>query len=134
MAFFKDNQALLAAPLAPATPLLEPTTPQRHAAAVLYNRIGGLLDAAAAAVGLRTPMLAAAWLVESSGATHVPGHAIIRFEAHLFFAAWGKSHPADFDAHFQFGGHADVPGHPWQNQQFRAAEPDPFRPFHGDQA
>jgi hypothetical protein len=133
MAFFKDNQDLLGMDLAPDTPLPIPSGAKQQAAAMLYNRIGGLLDAASDEVGVETPMLVAAWLVESSGDPFVQNRAIIRFEVHLFFDSWGTSSEADFDAHFRFGGHAGVPGKRWQNHQFRADVNDTFRPFHGDQ-
>ena len=134
MPYYKDDPTLVAAPMAPATELAVPPEPQPRAAVNLYNRIGGLLDAAAAAVGVRTPVLIASWLVESSGVPFVPNQAIIRFEVHHFYDSWGKSHTASFDDHFRFGGHAAVPGRVWQNHQFRQATADPFRPFHGDQA
>jgi len=120
--------------LSPAAPLdAQPDGPLQRAAAKLYARLGGLMDAAALKLQVPTAVMVASWLVESSGAAFVANQAIIRFEVHLFHRNWGQSNPAVFDAHFQFGGHNGVPGRPWQNHRFRAAKTDPFRPFHGDQ-
>ena len=134
MPYYKDDPTLRGIALAPTAPLdAQPDGPQQIVAVNLYDRLGGLMDAAAAKLQLPTAVMVASWLVESSGAAFAANQAIIRFEVHLFHRNWGQSNPDVFDAHFQFGGHNGIPGKPWQNHRFRASIAEPFRPFHGDQ-
>ncbi len=136
MAFFKDKPALIAAALAPAKSY---TSPLPAANSVLgrlartYNALGGLIDTLADQTGIDPVAVLAVWYVESGGRSFTPGKPIIRFENHKFFQFWGHDHAAEFDQHFQFGGHAGISGTSSKNHKFRAADAGPFATFHGDQ-
>lgn len=133
--FFKDLAALQSAPLAPAPPLsVRDDWPRgRRAFAATFNRLGGLMRAVARETGVEPPAVVAVWQVESGGAVHTPGRAILRFEAHLFYRAWGVSNENAYLERFRHGGLDGQPGQPWQNQQFRPDPEAPFQPIHGDQ-
>jgi hypothetical protein len=133
---FKDDPAIIAAPLPPSTPV---TAPAGSSALVkrlgaTYNRIGGLLTILSNNVGIPVEAVLAVWQVESAGAAFVPGQAILRFENHKFFQRWGVHNASTFDAHFQFGGRAGVPGagKPWTNHKWRQGS-GAWQVFHGDQ-
>lgn len=132
----KEDAALARAPLAPAVKLALPRGGTGRAVAVTYNRIGGLIEKAAAATDVPVAAALALWQVESGGASFTPGAAILRFEAHVFFRTWAKNEKRQttYDLHFRHGGRAGVAGKPWQNHACRRRPSDPFRPFHGDQA
>src|SRR4029079_8323728 len=59
-----------------------------------------------------------------------PGKPVLRFENHKFFKYWGVDHEAEFDKHFEFGGHAGVPGSSSKNHKFRDRPSDQCRPVH----
>jgi hypothetical protein len=130
--FFRNEAALATVPLAPATPVaIDRRWPQsRRAIAGTYNRIGGLIDALARRLGVDTEAALAVWFVESAGRTHTPGRAIIRFENHLFFGAWGRTNARVFDQHFRFGGRGGQPGRSFEGHQMRDAVTGPFRAVH----
>ncbi|HLL54927.1 MAG TPA: N-acetylmuramidase domain-containing protein [Myxococcaceae bacterium] len=119
-------------PLVPATPATtaRPVPAEQAAVAETYNRIGGLLTTLAMGEGLDVRAMLAVWCVESAGKAFVPRQAIIRFENHLFFREWGRFHPDAFDAHFQCGGRAGVPGKAWENHRFREVDSMPFVTLH----
>lgn len=133
--FFKDIPHLTTTALIPATAVTpDPRWPAlRRALCEAFNRLGGLLGAVAADTGTPVAAALAVWYVESGGRSHTPGAAIIRFENHLFWDAWGSEHPADYDAHFQHGGRAGVSGERWKNHRWREGVSGPFHTFHGNQ-
>jgi len=136
MAYFKDNPALAAASLAPAKPVAAPppsgTILGRMARS--YNAVGGLINIVAQIAKIDPVAVLSVWYVESGGAPFVPGQPVLRFEVHKFYKYWGRTHLAEFDAHFQFGGHAGIPGTPSQNHKYRVAADGAWSTFHGDQA
>src|ERR1044072_7612732 len=133
---FKDDPAVIAAPLPPSTPATAPAGSSAlvKRCAETYNRLGGLLDLLSNKVGIPVEAVLAVWQVESAGAAFVPNKAILRFENHKFFQRWGVHHASDFDAHFQFAGRAGVAGagKPWTNHKWRPGN-GAWQVFHGDQ-
>lgn len=135
MSYLKNDQTLIDAPLAPQAAIQVPPGGAAAGMARVYNRLGGLIRRTAAKVGgMQTAAALAAWHVESGGAELIPGLALIRFECHRFYKYWGSAHTAQYDKHFQHGGHAGVAGEPYQNHKFRKKESDEFESFHGDQS
>lgn len=124
--FFKDVPALQNAPLTPLNLVPEPSSEMARALARTYNRLGGLMSALASQLGVEVPAILAVWYVESHGRVHTPGRAVIRFENHVFFNLWGKTHSDVYDRHFRHGGRNGVPGEGRQKHQFRD---DPAKPF-----
>jgi N-acetylmuramidase len=131
--FFKDDPQVVAAALPPTTPIVISGSPVQRSIAGTYDRIGGLLSILAKKAGVPIEGALAVWQVESGGAPPNTGKPILRFENHKFFQNWGKSHAAVFDQHFQFGGHAGIPGDPWKNHRWRANAGAPWETFHGNQ-
>jgi hypothetical protein len=136
VAFFKDKPSLLAASLPPDKTYKAPLPPANSVLgrmARTYNAVGGLMDILADQTGIDPVAVLAVWYVESGGRGFTAGHPIIRFENHKFFQFWGHDHVTQFDQHFQFGGHAGIPGSSSKNHKFRAATTGAFATFHGDQ-
>jgi hypothetical protein len=133
--FFKNSTRFKAVPLAPSrlAPIDKSWTSVRKRIAGAYNRVGGVIGALAADLSIENSAVLAIWYVESGGRAHTVNRAIIRFENHLLFRAWGTAHPALYDRHFQYGGHAGVSGKPWQNHAFRESADGAFVAFHGNQ-
>ena len=83
--------------------------------------MGGLLDRLSIILKIDPAVAMAILCVESTGRgfasdgqTTRPGRMIIRFENHVFWKYWGKSHPSDFSAHFKFD-----PSRAWRGHKFR---------------
>ena len=135
MSFFKDDPVLQHAPLVPTNPVtIQTSWPlAKRCIAATYNRLGGLMHALATKTGMKVEAGLAVWYIESSGRTHTPNQAILRFENHLFFNEWSANHTASFDQHFQFGGRAGIPGKSFRNHKFRANTSAPFLPVHTNQ-
>lgn len=139
-AYFKDDPALASASLAPVTPIAIDASwsAKQKAVAGAFNRLGGLMQVVATQTRIEVAAVLAVWFVESAGRTHTVNQAIIRFENHLLFDRWGSEHPADFDAHFQFGTRAPATGDGcdkrWKCHTFRAAKDGEFENVHANQA
>jgi hypothetical protein len=97
--YLRDLPRLQAASLAPVGTALA----AGPGIASTYARIGGLMEALGAELGIDPAAALAVWQVESGGRGYTPGRTILRVENHLLFDAWGIHDPATFDAHFQFG-------------------------------
>lgn len=87
----------------------------------VWNNYGGLLESLSQVLKINPAVVVAVLCVESKGSgfarngqTTRPGRMIIRFENHIFWKYWGKSHPSFFSAHFKFD-----PRRPWQGHKFR---------------
>jgi len=135
--FLKDIGRLEQVALAPAAAIAVDGRwhATRKAMAETYNRVGGLMAAAAAELGVEVASALAVWRVESGGRKHTRGRAIIRFENHLLFRLWGKNHQTEYDRHFRHGGHAGQDGRAWQHHQIRDGADRPFAALHtGKQA
>ena len=131
---FKDQPALVAAPLDPARPFRAPLPGGTLGAmARCYNRVGGLVQQLALAAELDALAVLAVWLVESAGLAHAPDHVPLRFDCHRFYAHWGRANEALFDRHFQFGGRQGVPGKPEANHKVRHdPDADDWETFRGN--
>jgi hypothetical protein len=132
LAFFKDDPALAAAPVAPAHPItsLPPAGTALGRIARVYNEVGGLIDALAGRTAIEPMAVLAVWYVESGGRGFTPGKPVLRFENHVFWDNWGKNNVAKFDQHFRFGGHGASGGRS-KNHGFRNPPGTPWRSFHG---
>jgi hypothetical protein len=136
-AYLKDQPSLVSAPLTPPKPIiLDGAWPSgRKALAETYNRLGGLMQAVAAQLGVEVQSVLAVWKVESGGKVHVPNQAIIRFENHLLYKLWGKDAEATYDQYFRHGGRGGQGGNSWENHQYRESTTESFRTLHtGQQA
>lgn len=134
MSFYKDDARLKAVAIAPARPITRPPFAGSTLGQVArtYNRIGGLIDRLGAETGIDPLAALAVWMVESGGRAFVADNPVLRFENHVFWDRWGSGHAATFDLHFRFGGHGST-GRRWENHQWRRAEADPWKSFHGTQ-
>jgi len=115
--FLKDRRDLRKIALAPADKLTIDGEPSHRKRQIrrLWNRFGGLLDRLSTILKIDPAVAAAIICVESPGRGFArDGRMIIRFENHVFWKYWGKSHPSDFSAHFKFD-----PRSPWRGHKFR---------------
>ena len=126
--FFKDSDVLKNTPLTPQQPKSGTST-----IAQTYNRLGGLMGALAKRTRIDVAACLAVWIVESGGRKHQKDKAIIRFENHLLFSAWGDEHLDVYDKHFQHGGHNRISGKRWLKHKYRESANKPFASFHGNQ-
>lgn len=133
--FLKDDSDLMAAPLSGEPPLRAPARGESIDAAIsaVYERLGGLLEPLASKTGVDAASVVGVWLVESGSHPFIARRACIRFEVHQFFERWGKRNRQQFDARFRFGGHNLQAGRPWENQEFRTADPGEFGSVHHNQ-
>ena len=98
--------------------------------AAIWNRLGGLLAALSAELGIDPAVAVAVLAVESGGRAFGPdGRMIIRFENQVFYDKWGKDHEALFRQHFTFDAKRRWTGHQW-----RPSADEAWRPCHGSQA
>ena len=115
--FLKDRKDLRKIVLAPAGKLKigGKASHRKRRIRRLWNRSGGLLDRLSTILKIDPAEAAAILCVESTGrGFDKNGKMIIRFENHVFWKYWGKSHPSDFSAHFKFD-----PRRPWRGHKFR---------------
>ena len=133
--FYSQSPELKQAPLAPRVliPGATKRTAVQSAIASTYNRVGGLVSAIASKLSAAPAGIISVFYVESGGQKLTPHRAIIRFEVHHFYGLWGSSHKAQFDQHFQFGGHNGVPGKTFQNHKFRETADGSFAECHKGQ-
>jgi N-acetylmuramidase/D-alanyl-D-alanine carboxypeptidase len=131
--FYKDDPAMRTARLQPSFVYTLPTGDDRLRGMVQsFNRIGGLVEALAAKVGIDPVAVLAVWYVESAGRPFTPGKPVLRFENHKFFDKWGHLHPTTFDEHFQFGGRNGIPPPRSKHHKYRKQAGDPWKPVHID--
>lgn len=102
---------------------------QKKSIANVYNRVGGILDAVATRNEIDAACALAVWAVESGGAAHVPGKAIIRFENHLFYRTWGANNKQKFDEFFKFNEGSEE----WTGHKYRKTSSEAWTGFHGNQ-
>lgn len=97
-------------------------------AAKAWNRYGGVLAPLCATTDISSAAAVGVLCVESSGQGMTDaGRLIIRFENHVFWDRWGKSHEADFRAHFTFD-----PAKRWTKQKYRSSAADAWKTSHGE--
>lgn len=97
-----------------------------------WNNYGGLLEGLSKMLKIDPAVAVAVLCVESSGKgfardgqTTRPGRMIIRFENHIFWRYWGKSHPSLFFDHFKFNSDK-----PWRGHKFRKTLKSGWTTFH----
>ncbi len=129
--FYKDDPVLAGTRLEPDFVYKLPSSDGTlKRMAQTYNAIGGLVETLARRLDIDPVAVLAVWYVESGGRTFTPGMPVLRFENHKFFKYWGVDHEALFDKHFQFGGHAGIPGASHKNHRYRIKPTDDWRPVH----
>ena len=131
--FYKDDPVLAGTRLKPDFVYKLPSsdgTSKRMAQT--YNAISGLVETFARRLDIDPVAVLAVWYVESGGRLFTPGRPVLRFENHIFFKYWGVDHEALFDKHFQFGGHAGIPGPKSKNHRFRNTPSEAWRPVYID--
>jgi len=97
-----------------------------------WNKVGGFLLEKADELGIDPAVALAILLTESSGdAFDENGRLVIRFEPHIFYDRWGRSHPELFLRHFRYDPNRewDAPG----QQEWRPDPGQPWRLIHQDQ-
>ncbi len=97
-----------------------------------WQQIGGLLTTLSARTEIAPAAALAVWNVESGNFPFLKGKPVLRLECHKLWEEWGHTDPEHFDAHFQFGGHADIAGLGWTNHRFRQRDGE-WRNLHGSQ-
>ncbi|MGB3092079.1 MAG: N-acetylmuramidase domain-containing protein [Candidatus Zixiibacteriota bacterium] len=121
--FLKNRKDLQKVALAPAQNLSVPGKPNHRKRLIrrIWNKFGGLLAELSTILKIDPAVAVAILCVESTGRgfagdgqTTRPGRMIIRFENHIFWKYWGKSHQSDFLTHFKFNRRR-----PWRGHQFR---------------
>ena len=95
-----------------------------------WNRSGGLLAVLANELKLDPAVAVAVFVVEAPRGQGFAddGRMIIRFESQIFYDRWGKSHPDQFAAHFQFDS-----AKRWQGHRWRLSVDQPWQSFHDTQ-
>lgn len=133
--YFKDSELLAKVPLAPEILLrIDASWPKlRRSLARTYARLGRLMSVLAKRAKIDRAAVLAVWQIESGGRRHTPGRAVIRFENHHFYQAWGKKKERLYNRHFRHGGHNGVSGSPWTQHKYRKWRSGGFRKFHGRQ-
>jgi len=115
--------------LAHAEPLEEPdvSRPRDRLTRRTWNSFGGLLEMLGRKLSINPAVVTAVLCVESSGKGFGPdGKMIIRFENHVFWRHWGRSHPAEFHDHFAFD-----EKRPWCGHRFRGSTKERWKSVHG---
>jgi hypothetical protein len=91
-----------------------------------WKDYGGLLKNLSDMLHLNPSVAVAVLCVESRGKGFAyDGRMIIRFENHVFWRYWGKSHPSIFSIHFKFDSDKQ-----WQGHLFRGSSKDDWFDFH----
>jgi hypothetical protein len=130
--FLAHDPRLQRLPMPPAAPIAIDSrwSRDRQALGRSYNRLGGLMGAVAAQLGIEVQAVLAVWRVESGGREHTVGRAVIRFENHYLWDRWGQKNPALYDQHFRHGGRAGVGGRRWEGHQFRESPAGAWETVH----
>jgi hypothetical protein len=112
-----DRKNLRKVPLAPARKLRAAGKPSHRKRVIrkIWNNFGGLLAELSTTLRMDPAVAVAILCVESTGRGFAgEGRMIIRFENHIFWKYWGKSHQSDYLTHFRFD-----PRRPWRGHKFR---------------
>ncbi|UCB52069.1 MAG: DUF3380 domain-containing protein [Candidatus Zixiibacteriota bacterium] len=126
--FLKDRKDLQRVALVPAKGLRVTGKPNHRARSIrrIWNEFGGLLAKLSRLLKIDPAVAVAILCVESTGrAFDRKRRMIIRFENHIFWKYWGKSHPSDFSAHFKFDQRR-----PWRGHKFRRTLGSKWVTFH----
>lgn len=103
----------------------------------VWNSYGGLIRILANILSVESQSLLAVMMVESAGKPFGrDGRPIVRFENHIFWNQWGKTHKSKFEIHFMFGRNADGTARSdakrWMGHFFRKDMSSPWRQLHVD--
>ncbi len=103
----------------------------RRTMAMVYNTKGQFIADRARQYNADSGVLAGFMQVESGSQafSNVQDRPLIRFEVHVFWRLWGRSHRAQFNQHFRF----NQTGNAWTGHQFRINNTSPWQNFHGNQ-
>ena len=115
--FLKNRKDLQKVALAPAKKLRVFGKPSHRKRLIrrIWNKFGGLLGELSTILKIDPAVAVAILCVESTGRGFArDGRMIIRFENHIFWKYWGKSHQSDFLTHFKFNQRR-----PWRGHKFR---------------
>jgi hypothetical protein len=126
--FLKDREDLQKVALAPAKKLSLTGKPvyRKRLIREIWNKFGGLLAELSTILKIDPAVAVSILCVESTGrAFDREGRMIIRFENHIFWRYWGKSHPSDFLTHFKFDRRK-----PWCGHKFRKGAEAEWVTFH----
>ncbi len=93
-----------------------------------WNNFGGLFSVLANRLDIDPGVAAAVFVAEAGGSGFRNGRMVIRFENHIFYNYWGKTHQDQFNNHFR---HQD--SRPWQGHEWRPNANTPWSGFHGNQ-
>lgn len=129
--FLKDMAGLEDISLDPASkiPIRKDMSAIARQTATTWNKYGLLIGLFSYDLGIDPAVAVAVLCVESGGhGFRKNGSLIIRFENHIFWRRWGRSHSKTFNRHFRFNS-----GKAWTRHKFRATTTKPWTSFHGDQ-
>ncbi len=131
MPYYKDTAALRTAPLVPRAPIADVDRLSRdhRGLALIFNRLGGLIEALAVEIGADTPAILGVLMGEGFNEPFKPGRARIELDCvelknHLQGVEW-----SEYEKHF-----AESP-HPWETnkQRFRRNANEEFKAVHESQ-
>jgi hypothetical protein len=81
----------------------------------IWNRYGGLLGELSGVLAIQPAAAVAVLAIESGGQAFADdGRMLIRFENHIFYQYWGKTHLNDFVQYFRFNTGKTWTGHQWR--------------------
>jgi hypothetical protein len=126
--FLKEQKDLQKIDLAPANKLKisGKSSYRKRLIKGVWNNYGGLLEELSKRLKIDPATTVAVLCVESSGRGFAKsGKMIIRFENHIFWKYWGKSHPTLFGNHFRFDKHKS-----WRGHKFRKTKKSQWVNFH----
>jgi hypothetical protein len=123
---------LMNVPLEPARKIPPPSDGVGQTVARIWNTFGGLVDYLSTQLVIPASAVVGVLAAESGGRTgDANGRMIIRFENHIFWNYWGKTHADEFNKFFSFD--QSAPTNAWKNHLWRPNEAASFAPFHGNQ-
>lgn len=94
-----------------------------------WNQYGGLLLQEAQRLGITPAVAVAVLAAESNGQPFdANGRLLIRFENHIFYAYWGKTHEELFRQHFTFANDES-----WKEHRWRPEPAGDWQPVHSNQ-
>ncbi len=121
--FVKDQIDVSKVPLQPATR----ASGADRGVIRAWNRYGGILTELSGVLGIDPDAAAAVLAIESGGTGTTSSGPVIRFENHILWDRWGKSHPDKFKAHFRHDG-----SRRWRGHQYRTSAGGTWKKCHAE--